>query len=68
MSKMNKAMIAALAEYGKAVLAKGWKAGEPIIRKHLEAFPDFDKFAMAMRLMMRADELLDEQKRKRGVK
>jgi len=54
-STMNKAMIIALKEYGQAVLAYGWRAGEPIIRKHMKAFKDFDKFATAMRIMMRAD-------------
>ena len=64
MSSMSnrKGLVKALAEYARAIKDRGWRAGEPIIVKHAPKFPDFDKFAPAIRLMFRADELLRKRK------
>ena len=55
-------LVSVLAEYGSAVKVGGWQAGEPIIEAN-KNIPDIEKWAMAMRLMIRADELLQEKKR-----
>jgi hypothetical protein len=51
----------ALADYGRTIRAKGWQAGEPLIRKHERRFVDFRKWAHALGIMLRAEELLDEE-------
>ncbi len=50
----------ALAEYGTRIKAKGSKAGEAIIRKYEKKFPDFRKWAYAVGIMLRSDELIRE--------
>lgn len=57
----RKAMIQALAEYGRTIQANGWKAGEPVIEKHEKSFQDFRRWARALGIMLRADELLEEE-------
>lgn len=53
----------ALAEYGRTIRQSGWKAGEPLIRKHSKRWKDFGKWSKALGIMLRAQELLEEQGR-----
>lgn len=53
----------ALVEYGRTIRQSGWKAGEPLIRKNSKRWKDFGKWAMALGIMLRAEELLEEQGR-----
>lgn len=55
---MTKQMKAALTEYAEAIKANGHAAGEPIIVKYEEQYADFRRWANAVALMLRADELL----------
>jgi len=57
--RIDATLKAALKEYFNAVKGGGWEAGEPIIAKHTD-IPDFDKWCLAVRLMLRADELLHQ--------
>lgn len=64
---MNTPLVEALAEYGRAIQQDGWKAGEPLIQKHARRFVDFKKWAYALGIMLRAEELLDEEQNGRVV-
>jgi hypothetical protein len=54
-----------LAEYAKA-LRGGWEAAEPVITKWRGRVPMFEGWCKAIRIMARADQLLQEQRRARG--
>jgi hypothetical protein len=56
---MDKAMLDALAEYGRTIKAHGWTAGEPLIDAGEIRFKDFRKFAHALGIMLRTKEILD---------
>lgn len=58
---MEKAMHGALEEYGRTIKREGWKAGEPLIRKGLRKWKDFDRWARALAMMLRTQELLEEE-------
>lgn len=60
---MDKAMKLAVAEYGRVIKKDGWEAGEKIIRKYEKKFPDFEKWAHALGVMLRANEILEEEDR-----
>lgn len=57
---MKEALVEALAEYGRTIKGKGWKAGEPVILKHEKKLKDFRRWAHALGIMLRAQEILDE--------
>lgn len=57
---MDEYFKAALAEYGSKLKADGWEAAEPIIERHSRRWPDFHRFATALGIMLRADEILEE--------
>ncbi len=50
----------ALAEYGSTIKSKGARAGEPVIKKWEKKIPNFKKWAYAVGIMLRSDELLKE--------
>ena len=50
--------ILALAEYGRTIRRDGWRAGEAIIEKYELEIPEFRRWAYALGIMLRADELL----------
>lgn len=56
---MKEAMKKALARYGRAIRREGWMAGEPLIKKYERRFPEFQKWAYALGIMLRAKEILD---------
>lgn len=56
---MQEGMKAALAEYGRAILERGWQAGEPIIVRSEERYKGFRQWATALGIMLRAEELLN---------
>ncbi len=56
---MEKILTKALARYGRTIKKKGWQAGEPIIEKESRRFRDFRKWATALGIMLRAQEILE---------
>lgn len=58
---MKEELIQALAQYGRAIRKDGWKAGEPLIEKYEKRFKDFKRWAYALGIMLRANELLEEE-------
>ena len=48
----------AVSEYGKAIQENGWMAGEVVIERYERRIPDFRKWAYALGIMLRAEELL----------
>lgn len=60
---MDRATKAALVEYGRVIKKSGWKAGEPLIKKYEKLHPDFKKWAHAIGIFLRAEELVDEKPR-----
>lgn len=56
---MKKALTQALTRYGRTIKRNGWQAGEPIIEKESKRFRDFRKWAMALGIMLRAQEILE---------
>lgn len=66
---MSKALKATLKEYGRTIKREGWKAGESLIKDGVKKFgPKFKKWAYALGIMLRAIELLsnDKKKQKKG--
>ena len=57
---MTPKMKRALAEYGTAIKADGWDAGEKLIGKYDKEFPEFRKWAYALGIMLRAKEILEQ--------
>jgi hypothetical protein len=57
---MEEAMKQALVDYWRTIKRKGWKAGEPLIRRYSGRWKDFEKWAKALGIMLRAEELLNE--------
>lgn len=57
---MDAEMIDALADYGRTIKQNGWQAGESLIEKYSSRFEDFKKWAYALAIMLRAEEILDE--------
>lgn len=53
-------LIQALTEYGQAIQRDGWKAGESIIERHERKIPEFRRWAYALGIVLRAEELLSE--------
>ncbi len=56
--KGRKELIQALAEYGQTIRKNGWAAGEPVIERHERKIPEFRRWAHALGIMLRAEELL----------
>lgn len=54
----RKKLVRALAEYGRTIQRDGWRAGEPIIDQYERTIPDFRRWAYALAIMLRAEELL----------
>jgi hypothetical protein len=57
---MEKAMKAALVEYARTIKRDGWKAGEPLIRRYSGRWKDFEKWAKALGIMLRTEELFQQ--------
>jgi hypothetical protein len=55
---MKDELIRALTEYGRAIKRGGWRAGEPLISQYERTIPDFRRWARALGIMLRAEELL----------
>lgn len=55
---MKSSMKEALLEYGRRIQKDGWKSGEIIIQRNEGRFRDFRRWAYALGIMLRADELL----------
>lgn len=51
----------AMAEYGRTIKEHGSRAGEPVIEKWEKKIPDFRRWAYALGIMLRSDELLEER-------
>jgi hypothetical protein len=58
---MNEDLKQALVEYILTVRFLGWDAGEDFIAIHEEAFLDFRRWAYAVAIMIRVDEILMAQ-------
>lgn len=56
---MDAAARQALVEYGRRIVHDGWTAGERVIRKNASKFKDFEKWARALGIMLRAREIFD---------
>lgn len=50
--------ILALVEYGRTIQGDGWRAGEEIIEKYELEIPEFRRWAYALGIVLRAEELL----------
>lgn len=48
----------ALKEYGRVIRRDGWRAGEPIIARYERSVPDFRRWAHALGIVLRAEEIL----------
>jgi len=58
---MTTAMKQALTEYGQTAKKNGWKSAEPLIEAGKKKFgKDFQKWAHALGIMLRAQELLNQ--------
>lgn len=55
---MTKALKQELARYGRTIKKDGWQAGEPLIASGEKRFKDFRKWAAALAIMLRAQEIL----------
>lgn len=51
-------LIRALTEYGRTIKRDGWRVGEPLIDRCEKTIPDFRRWAYALGIMLRAEELL----------
>jgi len=51
-------LLRALAEYGRTIKEDGWRAGELVIDRYASMIPDFTRWAYALGIMLRAEELL----------
>lgn len=60
---MKEGFVQALAEYGRTIKEHGWKEGEPIIEAWEKEFPDFRRWAGALAIMLRTQEILEEEGR-----
>lgn len=58
---VSAAMKKELVKYGRRIKRDGWRAGERIIAQAQKRLPDFAKWAKAIRIMMRTEELLKER-------
>lgn len=56
---MTDEMMKALVEYGRTIRECGWKEGEPLIDAGEKEFTDFRRWATALGIMLRAQEILD---------
>lgn len=56
--KGREKLIQALAEYGQTIRKDGWTAGEPIIERHERKIPEFRRWAYALGIVLRVEELL----------
>jgi len=52
----------ALAIYGATIKERGWEAGEPMIARFAEEFMDFREMAWAVGMVLRAEEILEEER------
>jgi hypothetical protein len=57
---MEAKMKVALVEYGEAIRGGGWGAGERLIVDGERRFRDFRRWAYALGIMLRANEILQE--------
>ena len=60
---MDENMKAVLVEYGEAILANGWEAGESLIEAGERRFEGFRRWAYALGIYLRAKEILDDGRR-----
>lgn len=58
---MDKGRLAAdLARYGRIIRRRGWKAGDAFIRRAEKRHRDFRRWATALAILLRTEELLAE--------
>lgn len=57
---MSAGMRTALEEYGATIQEHGWEAGEALIEKYSEQYRDFERWARALSIVLRTNELLEE--------
>lgn len=57
---MSDALLCALDEYASVITVCGWQAGESVIERYRTEHPDFPKYSMALLLLLRANEILNE--------
>lgn len=51
-------LVHAIAEYGRTIQKDGWQAGEAVILRYEPGISDFRRWAYALGIMLRAEELL----------
>ena len=51
-------LLRALAKYGRTIQKDGWRAGEAVILRYESGIPDFRRWAYALGILLRAEELL----------
>ena len=59
---MNEEMREALAEYGATIKCSGWKAGDALIEAGEKKWPEFRRWAYALGIVLRANEILEDAK------
>lgn len=57
---MDEDMKNELARYGEAIRRDGWQIGEPMIWEAEKRWPDFRRWAHALAIMLRAEEILND--------
>lgn len=55
---MNQEMKKALVDYARAIQDHGWEAGEHLIFRNERRFPGFRRWAYALIIVLRVEELL----------
>jgi hypothetical protein len=49
-----------LARYGRLIRQDGWESGEPMILEAEKRWPDFRRWAHALAIMLRTEEILND--------
>lgn len=56
---MDEEMKDELARYGRAIRQHGWQIGEPMILDAEKRWPDFRRWAYALGIILRTEEILN---------
>jgi hypothetical protein len=56
---MDEEMKSELVEYGRSLSKNGWQIAEPMIWKAEKRWPDFTRWAYALGILLRAEEILN---------
>ena len=56
---MDQKMKDELSRYGRIIRNDGWKIGEPLILEAEKQWPDFRRWAYALGIVLRAQEILN---------